>query len=197
VPITWGYDKKAAEVYTHDPERAKQLLEGAGWKVGPDGIRQKDGQRLEVILGTWENGVAEVIQAQFRDVGIDYRIQVAPVVATNEAARREQVHMSPIPNARSDPDALSTNHSRNRGAGNEFTFHSNARLDELFDAGASATNNDDRARIYGEIQMILMQDAMYLPVFHRDSVSAARSEVEGMVFDRGFFPLLHNTSIKK
>ena len=80
---------------TWDPEKAKQLLYGAGWKSAPTASGQ-GWPSASGGPGTWENGVAEVIQAQFRDVGIDYKIQVAPVVATNEAARREQVHMSPI-----------------------------------------------------------------------------------------------------
>src|SRR6185503_12943 len=45
--INWGYEKKAAEIYKYDPVKAKQLLEDAGWKEGPNGIRQKDGQNLE------------------------------------------------------------------------------------------------------------------------------------------------------
>jgi peptide/nickel transport system substrate-binding protein len=197
VPTTWGYDKSVDETYKYDPDKAKQLLEGAGWKPGPDGIRVKDGQRLEVLLATWENGIVEIMQAQYRDIGLDLKIQVLPVTATNEAARREQVHMSPLPSARSEPDVLSTNHSRFQGTGNDFTYHTNTRLDELLDAGASATSNDERLKIYGEVQKIMMQDAMFLPVFHWDNVSASRAEVDGVAWDRGFFPLLADATLKK
>jgi peptide/nickel transport system substrate-binding protein len=195
-PITWGYEKKASEVYKFDPAKAKELLEGAGWKAGSDGIRQKNGQRLEILLGTWENGVAEVVQAQARELGVDLKIQVAPVVATNEAARREAVHMSPLPSTRRDPDVLAQFHTRNR-AGNEFTFHSNDRLNELLDTGPAATNDADRLKIYSEIQMIMMQDAMFLPVFNRDTVVGLRSEVKNFALDRGFYPLLQDLYIAK
>jgi peptide/nickel transport system substrate-binding protein len=196
VPTTWGYDKKASEIYSFDPAKAVQLLEGAGWMPAPNGVRMKDGQPLEILLATWENGIVEIMQAQFREIGIDLKIQVLTPVATNEAARREQVHMSPLPSARAEPDVLITNHSRYQGNGNDFTYHSNKHLDDLLDAGASATNNDDRLKIYSEVQMIMMQDAMFLPVYHGDNVSASRAEVSGIQWDRGFFPLLHGVTMK-
>lgn len=197
VPTVWGYDKSVDATYKYDLDKAKSLLEGAGWKPGPDGIRVKDGQKLEVLLATWENGIVEIMQAQFRDIGLDLKIQVLPATATNEAARREQVHMSPLPSARSEPDVLSTNHSRFQGTGNDFTYHTNAKLDQLLDDGATATSNDERLKIYSEIQKIMMQDAMFLPVFHWDNVSASRAEVDGVAWDRGFFPMLADATIKK
>lgn len=105
--------------------------------------------------------------------------------------------MSPLPSARSEPDVLSTNHSRFQGNGNDFTYHTNTRLDELLDAGASATSNDERLKIYSEVQMIMLQDAMFLPVFHWDNVSASRAEVDGVAWDRGFFPVLHGATLRK
>jgi peptide/nickel transport system substrate-binding protein len=198
VPITWSYDK-STDIYNHDPEKAKQLLETAGWKVGANGIRQKNGQPLQILVGTWESqGVEEVIQQQFRDVGIDWKIQVANGLATNEAARREEIHMSPLPAGRSDPDILSLNHSRNRPNGFDFTYHNDHELDDLFDAGASATNDDERLKIYSQIQLRMMQDAMFLSVYQYDNVSARRSAAAGKIlFDRGLFPYVYDVYIAK
>ncbi len=70
--------------YSHDPDRAAQLLEQSGWRFGSDGIRAKDGRRLtlELVNGfpsSQEHGsVAEFIQAQLRTVGIDVRIITTP-----------------------------------------------------------------------------------------------------------------------
>jgi peptide/nickel transport system substrate-binding protein len=194
VPQTFGYEPAADEVYDYDPEMAMQVLEEAGWTVGDDGIREKNGQKLEVLMATWETlGVEEVIQAQFREVGIDWQIRVNPVVATNEAARREEVHSSPLPAARSDPNVLAFFHSRNQGTGFNFIFHSNARLDELLDAGASEPDEDARVEIYSEIQMIIMEEAMWLSVHQRDNVSAKSVDVKGdIVWDRGLFPYLYD-----
>ena len=47
---TFAYDESAEKVYKYDPAKAKELLEQAGWKPGPDGIRQKDGKPLKMTV---------------------------------------------------------------------------------------------------------------------------------------------------
>ena len=71
--------------YSYDPDRARSLLEKAGWKDSDrNGIREKDGRKLtlEFINGFpagSENGTtAELLQAQLRQVGIDLKIVNTP-----------------------------------------------------------------------------------------------------------------------
>jgi peptide/nickel transport system substrate-binding protein len=46
----WAYDPKAYPDMPYDPARARGLLDAAGWKVGSDGFRYKDGKRLDVLF---------------------------------------------------------------------------------------------------------------------------------------------------
>jgi peptide/nickel transport system substrate-binding protein len=60
--------------YPFDTAKAKALLDEAGWKVGPDGIRVKDGQRLEFQISTQTESTAgraneEQIQNEWHAVG--------------------------------------------------------------------------------------------------------------------------------
>ncbi|HEY6487126.1 MAG TPA: peptide ABC transporter substrate-binding protein [Candidatus Cybelea sp.] len=69
--------------YPFDPAKAKALLDAQGWNVGPDGIRVKNGQRLEFTLSTQtesSSGKATetVLQRQWRDVGIQADIKNYP-----------------------------------------------------------------------------------------------------------------------
>ncbi|GAC1585439.1 MAG: peptide-binding protein [Candidatus Elarobacter sp.] len=69
--------------YPYDPAKAKALLDEAGWKPGPDGIRVKNGQRLAFQLsGTTESTTAKAIQAQvqtyWRAVGADVEVKNYP-----------------------------------------------------------------------------------------------------------------------
>lgn len=71
--------------YKHDPNRARDLLEEAGWKdADGDGIREKAGRKLTLDFVNGfpagpENGqTAEVIQAQLREVGIDLKVSNMP-----------------------------------------------------------------------------------------------------------------------
>ncbi|MGB3555285.1 MAG: ABC transporter substrate-binding protein [Jannaschia sp.] len=65
---------------THDPERAAALLDEAGWVMGDDGVRAKDGTPLEVKLFT-QNGseftvLTQVVQAQLAEIGMKADITV-------------------------------------------------------------------------------------------------------------------------
>lgn len=47
-PTSWAYTEEGVNKYEYDKEKAKKLLDEAGWKVGSDGIREKDGQKLKL-----------------------------------------------------------------------------------------------------------------------------------------------------
>jgi len=62
--------------YTFDPAKARVLLEQAGWKIGRDGIRSKNGQRLALTIAGIANSatgdaVSIVAQANWKAVGIE------------------------------------------------------------------------------------------------------------------------------
>jgi peptide/nickel transport system substrate-binding protein len=64
----------------HNPARARQLLEEAGWSIGPDGIRVKDGNRASLSYATTTGNrlreqTQQLIQEQLRAVGIELRIE--------------------------------------------------------------------------------------------------------------------------
>ena len=74
-----------------DPERAKQLLEQAGWKDSDgDGIREKDGRSLSLVMIVGfptpeiHRPMPEVVQAQLKTVGIDLKIETTPDTASYE-----------------------------------------------------------------------------------------------------------------
>ena len=79
-PLSWAYEPKVAS-YSHDPAKAKTLLDDAGWKVGANGVRTKDGKPLAFTLITQagfaiRENVAQAIQKQLKDVGVDAKVQL-------------------------------------------------------------------------------------------------------------------------
>src|SRR5207245_8498353 len=77
---TFGYEPKVETLYKHDPERAKKLLEEAGWKAGADGTRQKDGKKLSVIFQVIAAGgydaVATMVQTHLQAVGFQVELRL-------------------------------------------------------------------------------------------------------------------------
>lgn len=74
----------------HDPSRARQVLDAAGWAPGADGIRARDGKRLSLVhlvAGPGDSDprdsatAAEFIQSQLKAVGIETKIEVPEATA--------------------------------------------------------------------------------------------------------------------
>lgn len=69
-----GFVDLSAEL-EYQPEESKKLLDDAGWTVGADGIREKDGVKLEVTVTSSNNSVVikpafELIEQQWREIGV-------------------------------------------------------------------------------------------------------------------------------
>jgi peptide/nickel transport system substrate-binding protein len=79
---SWAWTNDTAH-YDYDPAKAAALLDAAGWKVGPDGIRTKNGQRLAFNFSTQtesRNGKAieADVQAMWHDIGADVAVKNTP-----------------------------------------------------------------------------------------------------------------------
>lgn len=77
-----GYDKTLVQD-GFNPTEAKRLLDAAGWtQIGPDGIRRKDGQPLQIQLYSKSTGqyayVTSMLQKQWRDVGVKVEVLLQP-----------------------------------------------------------------------------------------------------------------------
>jgi peptide/nickel transport system substrate-binding protein len=80
--LSWGFTDDIQH-HAFNPDKAKQILEADGWKVGPDGIRVKNGQRLEFTLSTqnesnYGKSVQTVLQRQWHDVGVQADVKNYP-----------------------------------------------------------------------------------------------------------------------
>ncbi len=79
-PLSWAYEPNVKR-YPFDTATANRLLDEAGWKRGPDGIRAKDGRPLAFTLITQagfaiRENVAQALQRQFRDVGVNVSVKL-------------------------------------------------------------------------------------------------------------------------
>lgn len=79
-----------------DAERSKKLLDEAGWKAGPDGIRVKEGKKLQVKLwtsnGTEFKRISEVVQNQLKAIGMAADITIFDASTINAQYRKKTEH---------------------------------------------------------------------------------------------------------
>jgi peptide/nickel transport system substrate-binding protein len=80
--LSWGYTTDTVH-YAFDPAKARATLDADGWRVGPDGIRVKNGRRLEFNLSTATEAtlgkaIQAVVQRQWHDIGVQADVKNYP-----------------------------------------------------------------------------------------------------------------------
>lgn len=185
-PAIKFYYEPSVRQYPHDPGKAKSLLDEAGWRVGADGIREKDGTKLSftcfVITGDQaRRPEAEVAQQDLRAVGIDMKIQEAPVASINERLRKAEIDAAlfnwTYGGGYGDPDASTTLRSN---AVNNFSHFANPRVDSLLDAALREINPAKRKQFYSEIQKIVAEEVPFLYIMYWDWFNIFTPRVQGM-----------------
>jgi peptide/nickel transport system substrate-binding protein len=83
-PFYKSFYEQPAEDYPYDPAKAKQILDAAGWKPGPDGIRAKGGVKLDFGLAVRSESPENILAAKqvaemAKPVGIQFRVDVMSV----------------------------------------------------------------------------------------------------------------------
>ena len=197
-PVT-GYTPGG--VYEYDPERAEELLEEAGWTMGNDGVRVKDGERLEIGLFTRRGSVtgdyeiAELVQGMLADVGIAVDLQVFEsasfVPAVTVPKEESTYHMANLTFGVVTGDAeyvVSTTYRTDSAAPVLYNraYYGNPEVDRLSDLSRQAATLEERNAIYAQIVPIVFADAPILQLFNSIEFLAASAKVEGLYFEPAF-----------
>ncbi len=180
-PLAPGYDPEVP-TYAYHPERAARLLDEAGWRPGPGGIRvNAEGARLSFPLMTTAGSrarelVQQVLQAQFRTVGVEARIRNEPArvffgetvthrtnpglnmyafLSTPEGVPVEMLRSDRIPS------------EANGFAGQNFPGYRSERMDALLDALELELDPDRRRAMWSELQRLYAGDLPAIPLYFR------------------------------
>ncbi len=190
---TRGYSAAVRQLFPHDPDKATALLEEAGWRDNDDdGVRNKDGMPLQLTmaLGGWgfNPDMAQLLQAQWAQVGVELRAEVLPYPALLEAGREGSHHLVGFNLFGRDPNLLWTFYHSDGGF--NFSHVADPTLDSWLDQAAAITG-PERDALYGKIQQRIMDQALVLPVRDYVNLNVAQTSVEGLRFDaQGWFPWL-------
>lgn len=181
-PSNWCYESDVTQ-YSHDPERARQLLEEAGLK-DPDGPGPLPRLRLTLKTSNKRDRVAmaRAIAAQLNEVGIE--LEVRPyewgTFFRDIKTGNFQMYSSTWVGV-TEPDiyyyAFASTQTPPLGANRGY--YSNPEVDKLLEAGRVSTVTSTRKKIYSQVQKIIAKDLPYVSLWYEDNVVFTRQTVEG------------------
>lgn len=200
-PISWAYAAEGVEPFAYDPAKAAALLDEAGWKPGPDGIRVKDGQRLSLRLlavkSLFNDALIPIAKESWAKIGVDLVPEVSDFNALLAKRKSGNYNLATFRTpGLNDPHAGVEDFLSETGEVGRLGYH-NAEVDRLILEGNSTLDPEKRKPIYLKLYQALAEDPPVIFLAYRKILSATDGRVEGMKPDiyNGIISSLPNLKI--
>src|SRR6266478_1877566 len=184
-PKALDFAEKTRGVIKEDVERAKKLLDEAGWKVGADGIREKDGLKLapKVYYVQVANfgRTSEAIQGYLRKIGIDWRLQHfdSTIAPAKMAEQDYEIWTVAVPYLSAGELMNLYFDSKNIPTPNRMNWK-DPETDEWLRLGRAALTDADRTKYYMLVQKKVADEHLWIPVINAGMYLVANKKLKGV-----------------
>jgi peptide/nickel transport system substrate-binding protein len=193
---SWAYNGDVPS-YDHDPDKAKQLLDTAGYPA-------VNGVRFHITMKTSTDAntrlMVAVMQQQLREVGIalDVRSFESATFFSDVVHGAFQMYGLRWIGGNEDPDIFeyAFHSSKFPPNGANRGFYSNPKLDALIDQARRETDPNVRKPLYAEVQRILANDLPYIDLWYLDNVLVHTRRVRNLKLNpAGNYDFLRNAEL--
>ena len=204
-PNMFGFDPETCKKVPYNLDQARRLLEEAGWRLGPDGVRVKgsDRLRLEFYLQPTpqkNQEMAAFIQANLKQVGIDVNLNVQARAGYLDAVRQGRHHFQYWWDTGTDPGQMLRIlfHSRNAGGGTNRNNYRNQDMDRLIEQIDATADPAKRKEVIVRAQQKVLDEAVMVYLADPPSLYAHDRSVSGVWVDwGGNYPYFYDTRIQR
>ncbi len=171
---SWAY-KQDIKTYPYNVEGARNLLDGAGWKIAREGIRERNGQQLVFKMlvddSPDKRAVAAYIAESLRAIEAAAQIDIAPSARELDAALKSSSYdalIFTVQGVFNDPDQYVNWHSSYADPGDNHYNFSNWRLDradKLLESARITVQQEDRRKLYLDWQQIWADELPGIPLY--------------------------------
>ena len=167
----WAYNGDVP-AYAHDAAKARQLLDDAGYRPGPDGVRLRLTMKTSTDMNT--RMLASVLQQQMREIGVALDIRTYEFATLYSDVQKGVFQMYSLRwiGGNEDPDIFDYvfgSQSFPPKAANR-SYYVNPRLDALVKDARYTTDQEKRRRDYAEIQQLVAEELPYINLWYVDNV---------------------------
>lgn len=179
------------EPYAYDVELAQSMLDEAGWVVGADKIRERDGQKLNIDLlynsdSVTEKAIAEYLQSEYQKIGISLNIH-----GEEEQSYRDNMKVGNFDMVFNicwgtpyDPQSsLAAMRAPVYGDyAAQLGLEDKADIDQAITDILVSTDETKRQELYTFVLTRLHEDAVYIPLTYECNKAIYRSDLQGFHF---------------
>lgn len=182
----------------YDPEAAKKLLDDAGWKVGADGIREKDGVKLKLRYVSTTREIREntqaITQQAWKEIGVDTELSNHPSdvffnsygdkgpIATGQYDIAEWSDAPFFPDPDTNKWLCSEVPSDANPPGGNWQFLCDKDLDALFQQQAKTVDANARNEIFKQIEKIIADKVYWVSIWDDPDLWTVNKKVTGVKF---------------
>lgn len=203
-PTTIGYDDSLEGAFEFDPELAAELLDEAGWELGADGVRTKDGQTLTIdYLENTPNrekrqDLATLFEANLEDVGFDVNVEFLATAEAQTTLQSGAYDIAGLSLVAVDPNVLYQMYDPRfiptpGQTGFNMSHTGDPAVTELAAQSQSATG-DERLSVVEQLQADVVENvrsiAVYVPTY-----TLALNGLEGLRFDPEGYPIFFDAYV--
>lgn len=179
---TTPYYEDVSDTFAYDPDLSNQILDEAGWELGADGVREKDGERLSFTLDYWQptSDPLQLIQQQFKDIGIDMQLKqttVAQQLGTMGDGSRDLLWVNAT---RADPSVMGTL------LGQAALFPENrpdTSIDDAMQKIDELSDPAERQEAVNDTVALILEQGAAIPVMQLSTTIVSSPTTHGITFD--------------
>lgn len=172
----------------YDLELAKKLLDEAGWKVGSDGVRMKDGQPLEVVFLAFTiaryKRMAEVATPMLEEAGfkVDLKILEAGDLYERVLKGKHDLLSTGAVGGKgiAITDLVRSLHSISLGSIVQWSFYSNPEMDKLLDKARYDSNPKVREQALKDAQKLAAEEVVVVPIANAMEIFGYKKTLGGV-----------------
>ncbi len=184
------------QIYKQDLKKADELLKGAGYAKGPDGVWQKGGQRLSFTIGTTAGNKArelteEILVQQWKKGGVEVKVENAPKDEFFERVPGCQYQIALFAYiAGPDPSGANSIYRDDQiscpgpgggvEGGQNSTAYKNKKVTDLLIQTDGELDPTKRAALYNQVDDEIAKDPPTLPLFQKPTILVGRKDVKGL-----------------
>jgi peptide/nickel transport system substrate-binding protein len=182
LPGTWAYDPEVMQ-YGYDPERARQLLDEAGWVDSDgDGVRDRDGVKLAFILLGDDQEMLDAVSGMWAQVGVQATPQAVTLTGLTSDFLVPRTFDAALVHRElaGDPDPYPLWHSTQIKDGQNYAGWDQRAADEAIEKARAISDRAGRKEYLAEFQRIFAEEVPALLLYHPVYTYGVRDKVHNV-----------------